>query len=243
MIRVLKKLSIIAAGCICLLLSIQQLNAALIAPPHVTQDWQEITSVKWSTDKVNWGIAAVNVGDTVYFQFQITKDFDGEHYQDLLKAWIDWNGDSSVNQSEHIYFSSSTVHATTYSVELDKYLDGSTKGTDLVPNKIVTFTSSGITFDSEGTFDMLVRTTCTADVYREATGGTLPSADWAKQWSKDDAWYNNAFSPTDDRYGQGDSKLYQITVVQGPSVVPEPSTVLLLISGLIGIAGIARRKK
>ena len=245
MIRILKKLSIIAAGCICLLLSIQQLNAAPFVPPATDPSWQIITSVKWSTDKATWGNAAVEVGDMVYFQFQITKDWTGEHYQDLLKAWIDKDKNSSLTQGEHIFFDTHTVNANTYSPELGKNLNGTTKGIDLNPNQVVTFTTtSGYLFDSEGTFDLLVRATCSADIYRE-TEGSITTATWPNQWSKDKNYYNTNFSPDSTKYGQGDSKLYKIEVKPGtpPSVVPEPSTVLLLVSGLIGIAGIARRKK
>ena len=244
MIRTLKKLSIIAVGCFCLLMSIQQLHAAPIVPPSTNLTWQKITSVKWSTDKVTWGNAAVEVGDTVYFQFQITKDWTGEHYKDLLKAWIDKDKNNSLDQAEYIFFDTHTVNANTYSPELGKTLDGNTRGIDLNPDQVVTFTTtSGITFGSEGTFDMLVRATCSADVYREKEG-TITAGTWLGQWGKDNNYYNENFSPTDTRYSQGDAKLYKIEVKQGPPpVVPEPSTVLLLISGLIGIAGIARRKK
>ena len=244
MIRILKKLSIIAAGCICLLLSIQQLNAAPVVPPSTNLAWQKITSVTWSTDKVTWGNAAVEVGDTVYFQFQITKDWTGEHYKDLLKAWIDKDGNSTLTQSESIFFDTYTVNANNYSPELGKNLNGTTQGIDLKPDLVVSFiTTSGITFDSAGMFDMLVRTTCSADVYRE-TEGSITANTWKNQWLQDNNYYNTNFSPTDTKYSQGDSKLYTIEVKPGsPSVVPEPSTVLLLVSGLIGIAGIARRKK
>ena len=239
MIRVLKKLSLIAAGCICLMLSIQPLHAGSIVPSlRGDLTWQEITNVQWSTDNSTWGNTTVNVGDTVYFQFTMYKQNDGEHYKDFVKAWMDWDQNGTFSQSEDIFFAAHMIHENIYSPELGKILDGSTAG--VFVGETYTYTSAGIVFNSEGTFDMLVRTVCSGDLSRPLTAST-----WNKQWTTTDAEYRNKFSPDDATYYQGDAWMYQISVVSEttPPAVPEPSAILLIATGLIGIAGIARRKK
>lgn len=233
MTQILKKLSVIAIGCISLLLLTQQLSAAPTDPTHSNPRWQDINQVAWSTDGTNWGREELTVGETVYFRFIMHKTDEGDHYADLLKAWIDWNNNGVFEQSEslfyeHTIFPNAAGH------------DGSTVGR-LNVDQYFEFTSQGFLLTSEhiGEIDMLVRATCTESVLASA-GRT---GTWDYQWRVAFSEYNSLFLPTGS-LGQGEVERYSFIVNDAPPpTVPEPSTLLLFTSGLIGLAGIARRKK
>ena len=233
MIPILKKLSVITVGCIGLLLMAQQLNAAPVNPTHSNPRWQDISQVAWSTDGTNWGHEELTVGDTVYFQFVMHKTDEGDHYADLLKAWIDWNMDGTFSQSESLFYERAIFPTAAGH-------DGSTVGRTGV-NQSFTFTSQGFLLTSEhvGEIDMLVRATCTESVL--AAAGR--SGTWANQWNIDFDIYDSLFLPT-GALGQGEVERYAFIVNDAPPpTVPEPTTLILFSSGLIGVAAIARRKR
>ena len=233
MIQILKKLSVIAVGCIGLLLMTQQLNASPIDPAHNNSRWQDVSQVVWSTDGTNWGNGALTVGETVYFRFTMHKTDEGDHYADLLKAWIDWNMDGTFDQSESLFYERA-IFPTAYGH------DGSIVGR-LGVDQYFEFTSQGflLTSDHIGEIDMLVRATCTESVL--AAAGITGT--WANQWNIGFDTYDLLFMPT-GTLGQGEVERYAFIVNDAPPpTVPEPTTLFLFSSGLIGLAVIVRRKR
>lgn len=197
-------------------------------PKHTDSRWQELTSIKWTTDQTYlpsdtiWGVDTVSVGDVVTFKFAIVKDFLGTHYADVLKAWLseDWN----FTESEKLAFDFHIIH--------ENITANSFPGTDLEPpnDTYNVYSTITITSDMAGKdYWLLARVTCTESLF----GG-----DWNGQWGKTSSEYEIMFDPTKEYY-QGNAKKTKFSV----DPVPEPTTVLLFGAGLIGLAGVARRKK
>ncbi|MDR2549761.1 MAG: PEP-CTERM sorting domain-containing protein [Desulfobulbus sp.] len=202
---------------------------AFATPTHTTDKWQDIAGISWSTDQVNWGNDVVYTGQTVYFKFDMHKSNLGSHYADFLKAWIDWDQDGKYEQSESAFF----MHIVNPTV--------TPQGTGEIPvNEMYSFTTTGYTLTNAdlGDINLLVRVTCSESI--------LASADdyqnWNHQWSVGKNKYNTYFKP-DGHLGQGETEYRTLTVQSPPpDPVPEPTTMLLFGTGLIGLAAAARRK-
>lgn len=195
-------------------------------PTHSTAQWQDITGITWSTDQINWGNSEVSVDDTIYFKFDMHKSYDGTHYMDLLKAWIDWNKNGQYEENESLFFSS-TLHGS--------YTQNTGAGS-IVNKNIPSFYSGGfeLTEDNIGSINILVRVTCTESVLSSTSG---VSHDWDDQWEHGADWYKSNFG-SDGHLYQGEVERRTLTV----NPVPEPTTMLLFGTGLVCLASVRRRK-
>jgi len=207
------------------------------ATPSVPKDgnttWQQLTNIQWSTDNgATWGNSALVVGEKVEFKFTMFKAEDGNHYADLLKAWIDWNGDQqfATDGSETLFSAVSVVNSV------------KNPHTDVVIDKTISFTTGPVTLmDSMvGDHFLLARVTCTdafMSVYEPSVG---------KKYSWDDQWaswattnnnnlYKQYMSPTASYY-QGNSELVKLSIYK----TPEPGTLALFAAAMVGVG--LRRK-
>jgi len=205
----------------------QQAQAAPIppAPTHDTSQWQDISDITWSTDLTTWGNEDLTVGQTVYFKFDMHKDYEGRHYADLLKAWIDWDQDNQFEESESLFFShivwNNPVTNTGAGTDVDEYHELISAGFTLTDLNI-------------GDIDILVRVTCSESLLQAAG----INREWSYQWGVGPATYESYFQPYGNLW-QGEVESRTLTV----NAVPEPKTMLLLGAGLIGLAGAVRRKQ
>jgi hypothetical protein len=222
--RIFKKITF-ACACLGFVLLASVGHADPTLPQHTDPRWQDLASVKWSVDGGNtWGNNTLTVGQTVSFQFIMHKDYEGTHYADLLKAWIDWDNDG-FEATESIIFETHVVwpsyHANQFpGVNVDEFYTYTT--------------SSGITLTNAHLGDhwLLARVTCSESLL---SGYYNPN--WAYQWTAG-LDYDAMFTPGRSLY-QGEAELYKLTV----NPVPEPTTMLLFGTGLVGLAAIGRRKE
>jgi len=205
--------------------------ATVSLPQHTNSQWQDISSIAWSTDNgATWGNSGLAVGQAVEFKFTMHKNYDGKHYGDFIKAWVDFDGNGQFANSETLLFGYHVVH--------DNYVYNSGPGS--IVNQSFDFVSGPITLTSAmiGDHYLLARVTC-SDSLLSTAGITGP---WSTQWgttytSNDNDWYNKNFSPI-AAYYQGEAELHKLTVTND---VPEPGTLALLAAAMVGIG--FRRKQ
>jgi hypothetical protein len=196
-------------------------------PKNDAPYWQDISNIEWSTNNgATWGKSDLTVGQSVEFKLTMHKNEDGNHYADLIKAWIDLDGDQKFQASETLLFGSHVVNPT--------YV----KHDDKVVNQSFDFISGPVNLTSAmvGDHFLLARVTCSDSLLTTALGA---SYSWGDQWkSTYIAQFGSYFSPT-AYYWQGESELVKLTV-NGHNV-PEPGTLALFAVAMLGMG--LRRKQ
>ncbi len=116
--------------------------------------------VSWSINGGAYGHNDITIGDTVTFEFTLSKVEWGRHYADFLKVWIDWNNDKVWDPTEFIFDDA-------YYFTAHNEPDGSDTQflNDDHTAKIVKRFYHTITFDNIATGDywLRARTVCNAD--------------------------------------------------------------------------------
>ena len=199
-------------------------TASPTLPPNGNTDysrsWQDISNIQWSTN--TWGNASLNVGQSVEFKVTMHKYEDGNHYGDVLKVWIDYNGDQQFQDTETLLFRTHVVNPIENPWRPDS-----------VVNQSFDFISGPVTLTNAmfGDHYLLARVTCT-DSLLSTTLGTNYS--WGDQWkSTYISQFGSDFSPT-AYYYQGESELVKLTV-------PEPGTLALLSVAILGMGWSRKR--
>lgn len=205
--------------------------ATVSLPQNINPQWNDISSIVWSTDNGStWGNSTLNVGQSVAFKFTLHKSYDGKHYADFIKTWIDWDGDEQFSPSEALLFGYHIVNSSFTS----------NTGPGNYVNQSFSFISSPVTIASTmlGDHFLLARVTCSESLLN--TAGVSDS--WNKQWytsytSNGNAGYNALFSST-ATYFQGESELVRLHV--NGNNVSEPGTFALIAVAMAGL-GLGRK--
>lgn len=211
---------------------------------HSSPAWQELATygddgtkisdygVFWSVDNgATWGQDTnLYVGQEVQFKFNMHKENVGTHYADFMKSWIDWEQDGSFDEP-------TDVLAFGYQ-ELEENESGNMGSWNSPNQPDYTFFSDSFLLTLDNIGDLLLRTrvTCSHSLAASMGMGQI----WEDQWDIDEGTYYSGFNPTGWLY-QGETEEWNLSVHSAP--VPEPATMVLMGSGLLGMLGLRRRKK
>ena len=212
--------------------------AAPSLPADGNMTWQDIpdaNGMQWSINGGAWtnvGSTDLYVGQTVQFKLTMHKYEDGNHYADLIKAWIDWNGDMSYDNSSEVLLAG--AHVVTANANTPWHQDN-------VVNQTFDFLSNSMTVTAAmlGDHYLLGRVVCTDTLLSTTLGGGYGG--YGTQWNYSIAQMESWFSPTANyaaNGGQGDSDQVKFTVKGNK--VPEPSTLALFGVAMLGMG--LRRK-
>ncbi len=189
---------------------------------HGNGQWQGLGMNAHTDDGVTWSVdggatfnntSALTAGEEVTFKFLFWQANNGAHDYDQILAALDGFDGNGINDTFGDH-GDTLLYA---KIDTTHNLRGITgKDTTLDYARFIEFDyTMTIAANMSGETWLRVRSTC---------------------WHGDDAW------PGFDTVGyasQGETEDYMLTI----NPVPEPSTMLLFGSGLLGLAGLKRRKK
>lgn len=186
--------------------------------------------VKWRVQNTDgtwsdFGNGELTAGDTVQYKFIVTRSSEGNHQFDQLKAWTDWNGDGTFDDSESI-------------IDKKWYKDKSKGKVNQISGSTVSYNNdlnTNNSLDTRGVFKVKMQVPLDAIL-----GNT---------WMRARVICENSLVAANDYtlsstgyYHQGEVEDYKVAInARPPTPVPEPTTLLVFGTALIGL--VLSRKK
>jgi hypothetical protein len=185
-----------------------------------------------------YGQPELTLGQTVEFKFDVTRSQKGTHEFDRLRAWVDWNGEDGFNNSRSSNSASERLITKTWaknknSNDKARGVYTTNKNTDLSNKKNRDIFNHTDTFRS-----YTVTTTIPMDAI---VGDTWMRARIVCENSLTTHASNMNLLAT-GYHDQGEVEDYKLTInARPPTPVPEPTTLLVFGTALIGL--VLSRKK
>ncbi len=191
---------------------------------HSTAEWQRLgethtidDGVSWSVDGGNtWGNEAVSIGDTVTFQFQFWAAGYGNHTYDQLGVWVDTDQNGAFDGDERLFYE-----------KIIKDAQAVIDDRNATPAQLNQWNQNYSTYSVKQ---------ASLDITAEMLGGF---------WLRARVHCNHVPSdiPATGHLNQGETEDWFVTVAPTPpGPVPEPGTMLLFGIGLMGFAGLSRKR-
>ncbi len=204
---------------------------------HNNATWQRLgdsntidDGVSWSNDGINFGHGDVFVGETITFRFDLWTAGFGNHTYDQIKTWVDFDQDKSFENDE-VLFSEQQ-----FKVAVDPNNDERALNPGDPGYWNISYRNDGNQANQNYWNGIAAKNT---HYFKEiAIDGSMVGGLWLRTRVQCNHVEWDQMTPYDN-LAQGEVEDWFVNV----NPVPEPTTMLLLGMGLLGLAGANRKRK